>query len=87
MADLAQVVAKHIKKHWKTPECSLCGANTWDNWVMNGPFALVPVGVDENGYVSGYRPPKVGSPVISMVCYQCGHTLLIDYSIIIGMDP
>ena len=84
MPDLAQVVSRHIKKNWASPECPLCKAN---NWVMNGPFALVPVGVNEDGYVSGYRTAEMGSPVITMVCYKCGHTSLIDYNIIIGMDP
>lgn len=84
MPDLSEVVSNHIKKNWRSPECRLCGAN---NWAMNGPFGLVPIGVDEEGYVSGYRTAEMGSPVIAMVCYKCGHTSLIDYSIIIGMDP
>lgn len=84
MVDLASVVARHIKKTWKQPGCALCGANSW---AMNGPFGLVPCGVDESGYVTGYRTAEMGSPVISMVCYECGHTVLLDYSILIGMDP
>ena len=84
MPSLSEVVSKHIKASWTSPDCSLCGAN---NWALNGPFGLVPVGVDEEGYVTGYRTAEMGSPVIAMVCCQCGHTALIDYSIIIGRDP
>ena len=84
MSSIDGVVSEHIEKHWKQSDCMLCGAN---NWVMNGPFGLVPISVDQKGYVNGYRPAKTGSPVIAMVCYKCGYTLLIDYSVIIGRDP
>ena len=84
MPTLSEVVSGHIAKHWKDKECQLCGGSSW---AMNGPFGLVPVGVDEQGYVAGYRTAEMGSPVIAMVCYTCGHTSLIDYNIMIGMDP
>ncbi len=84
MLKLSEVVARHIKENWKQPGCPLCGTNSW---AMNGPFGLVPVGVDEDGYVIGYRTAEMGSPVISMVCYQCGNTVLLDYNILLGMDP
>ena len=84
MPNLSEVITDHISKKWKKPSCPLCGEN---NWVMNGPFALTPVAVDEKGYVIGYRMAEWGSPVIAMVCYGCGHTSLIDYNILIGLDP
>ena len=84
MASLSELVSKHIRERWKQPECRLCGAN---NWVMNGPFGLVPVGVDERGYITGFQTPETGSPVVAMVCYECGHTTLIDYNVIMGLDP
>ncbi|MFT5685698.1 MAG: hypothetical protein ACI8RZ_006652 [Myxococcota bacterium] len=84
MVDLAEVVSRHIKAKWKEPGCSLCGAN---NWAMNGPFGLVPAAINKQGFVTGYRTAKMGSPVISMVCYDCGNTVLLDYNILIGMEP
>ena len=38
-------------------------------------------------YVNGYRTMESASPVVAMVCRECGHTSLIDYNVMLGMEP
>ena len=84
MLSLSKVLSDHISTKWTKPDCPMCSENSW---LMNGPFALVPVGVDENGYVMGYRTAEMGSPIIAMVCGNCGHSSLLDYNVVIGLEP
>ena len=84
MPAITEVVARHIHAKWNSIRCPLCEDN---NWTMNGPFGLLPATVDARGYVSGYLHRSHSSPVITMVCRNCGHTSLIDYNVMIGKEP
>ena len=84
MPDLADVVSRHLQKRWSQIRCVVCGEN---DWTMNGPFALVPALVDTQGRVNGYRSIDTGSPVVALVCRSCAHTVLLDYNVIIGLEP
>ena len=84
MPEISQILTDHIQKHWSSILCPLCGTN---DWRMNGPFGLVPASIDARGCVTGYRTRAMGSPVMALVCGACGHTSLIDYSVLIGREP
>lgn len=84
MTTLTTIVTEHIRRRWTARACPHCKAN---NWTLNGPFALLPATVDTSGYVNGYRTMDSASPVIAMVCRECGHTSLIDYNVMLGMEP
>ena len=65
-----QLISK-INDKWKSKECQLCKANNWE--IANDLVTLVGV--------SEHRSIQLGGqfmPLVSMVCRECGNTLLIN---------
>lgn len=60
-----------INQRWSTKNCPMCGAN---NWTI-GEDVVTMVRVDENNSIQ--LGGKI-TPVVPMICSNCGNTLLIN---------
>lgn len=68
--DAQAKISKFINEKWKSRNCHLCHANTWE---VNG-FVVLPVGDSPTQMVLGQRV----LPTVAVVCRNCGNTHIVN---------
>lgn len=65
-------IEDHIKKLWKNKNCLICESS---HWIIHGKFFL-------NQHKNRYQNTDKTLPLITVICNNCGNTLLFNIPII-----
>lgn len=62
---------ENINRNWSTKNCPMCGGNNWA--ISDDVMAMMRVG-ENNDIMLGGRI----TPVVPVICNECGNTVLIN---------